>query len=102
MIQLNDWSLDVSILHQTQQEDRFAVSLVGKVIGHPSRPDGQVVTTSPVIALEKRVATTHSGSRYLLGEPSDRYIELCRSNGLPIPTEEQPFPFQGENNEQSH
>lgn len=40
--------------------------LVGEVYGHPTRPDGTVVTTSHVIRREGQVAITASGTHYEL------------------------------------
>jgi hypothetical protein len=95
MTKLENWSIDTSILQPTNQEARLSISLTGDVYGHPSRPDGQQITTSPVVSVEGKVATTHSGSRYLLGEASEQYTEFCRLNNLPLPVGENPIPLEG-------
>jgi hypothetical protein len=40
--------------------------LVGEVYGHPTRPDGTVVTTSHVVRREGALAITASGTEYEL------------------------------------
>ena len=47
--------------------------LGGEVYGHPTRPDGQSITTSAVSHIEGQLVVTHSGSRYELGEPAADY-----------------------------
>jgi serine/threonine protein kinase len=50
--------------------------VVGVVSNHPSIPDGDIITTSPVLnpelAQRRKVVTTVSGSKYLLGSPGSR------------------------------
>lgn len=47
--------------------------VVGRVRNHPSIPDGQVITTSPLsrpeVAGPRKTVATSSGSKYTLGEP---------------------------------
>lgn len=47
--------------------------VVGTVRNHPSIPDGDIITTSPIqqpeLADRQKVITTKSGSKYQLGEP---------------------------------
>jgi serine/threonine protein kinase len=47
--------------------------VVGKVKFHPSIPDGETITTSPVtkpeLAGPRKIVTTFSGSKYMLGTP---------------------------------
>jgi hypothetical protein len=47
--------------------------IVGKVKNHPSIPDGEVITTSPLAkpntAAPRRTVSTSSGSKYQLGNP---------------------------------
>lgn len=50
--------------------------VVGTVKNHPSIPDGDIITTSPILrpdlAGRRKVVATISGSKYLLGEPGVR------------------------------
>lgn len=50
--------------------------VVGEVKNHPSIPDGDIITTSPIVrpdlAARRKVVATISGSKYLLGEPGVR------------------------------
>jgi serine/threonine protein kinase len=57
--------------------DDWKVLTNGRVVGtvkfHPSIPDGEVITTSPVMKPElagpRKIVTTFSGSKYMLGAP---------------------------------
>lgn len=49
------------------------ICLVGVVTGHPKKPDGSLVQTSPVAKVEGRLITTESGTLYWLGEPEPAY-----------------------------
>lgn len=49
--------------------------LVGDVTGHPRRPDGTRVQTSPIVAVDGRQIRTRSGSVYHLeGDPHPAYL----------------------------
>ena len=80
---LNDW---VIIRGSTEDE----VQISGKVTNHRSIPDGDAIVTSPLSdpkqAVEKKVVTTVSGSKYKLGTP------------MVVPTQEQsdPKPVQSD------
>jgi serine/threonine protein kinase len=60
--------------------DQWKVLTNGRVVGtvknHPSIPDGDIITTSPImrpdLAARRKVVATISGSKYLLGEPGVR------------------------------
>lgn len=60
--------------------DQWKVLTNGRVVGtvknHPSIPDGDIITTSPIrnpeSATRRKVVTTGSGSKYLLGRPGVR------------------------------
>lgn len=49
------------------------IRLVGTVTGHPKKPDGTVVRTSPVMTVDGRCCTTATGTVYRLGDPSPGY-----------------------------
>jgi hypothetical protein len=63
------------------------IVLSGNVFNHSSFGDGDHVTTSPIIRLDHLYARTESGTCYLLGTPSDAYLEYRSRNNLgPIST----------------
>jgi hypothetical protein len=47
--------------------------LTGAVYGHPRHPDGRVVDTSYLVAVDGRTAHTSSGTAYRLGTPAAAY-----------------------------
>ena len=60
--------------------DQWKVLTNGRVVGtvknHPSIPDGDIITTSPIVRPElaerRKIVSTSSGSKYLLGIPGVR------------------------------
>lgn len=60
--------------------DQWKVLTNGRVVGnvknHPTIPDGDIITTSPILRPDlvgrRKVVSTISGSKYLLGEPGVR------------------------------
>ncbi len=52
--------------------------------------NGKGLRTSSVRSYENSIITTYSGSKYLLGQVRQDYVEWCRKNGYHIPTNEQP------------
>ena len=63
---LNDW---IAIRGSNEGE----VQISGKVSNHPTIPDGDAIVTSPLVdagkAVEKKIITTLSGSKYRLATP---------------------------------
>ena len=63
---LNEW---IAIKGTNEGE----VQISGKVTNHPSIPDGDAIVTSPLVdankAVERKIVTTLSGSKYRLGTP---------------------------------
>jgi multidrug efflux pump subunit AcrA (membrane-fusion protein) len=63
---LNDW---IAIRGTNDGE----IQISGKVTNHPTIPDGDAIVTSPLIdaskAVEKKIVTTLSGSKYRLATP---------------------------------
>jgi hypothetical protein len=53
--------------------------LVGTVTGHPRLPDGEVIETSPIVAIQETIVLTVSGSEYTLGE-ADPFYEAVFPN----------------------
>ena len=56
--------------------------LVGNVYNHRSREDGASIQTSPLVSCGHLFAVTLSGSKYLLGTPSKKYIDFREKHGL--------------------
>ena len=54
--------------------------LIGTVTGHSRHKDGTQIQTSRLTATEGRMVTTHSGTRYRLGEPSTGYRDWLRDH----------------------
>jgi len=68
---------------------RFKVS--GRVFGNPKFDEGERITTSHIEAVSGIEVSTHSGSVYQLGRPSDEYLEWCREEGCHVPTPDEPI-----------
>ena len=58
------------------------IRLRGDVFGHPRHPDGNRVSTGPIVKVEGRTVTTESGSVYVLGAPDPRYLEWLAEEGI--------------------
>lgn len=66
---------------QPRIEDWFVTEgdlILGRVYDHPSLPDGEIIRTSRVVALDRdRGVAVTKNTRYILG----RSVEESRSNG---------------------
>lgn len=60
---------------------RLGFRLRGHVYGHPNHRDGEKLTTSEVLGVEGSVVYCKS-RRYLLGEPSDEWVNALQARGL--------------------
>lgn len=87
MIKLENWSVGCLDPYAPPE---YGICLQGDVTGHPRLPDGPC-TTSPIVAVNGREVTTHSGNVYTLGTPHPEYMEYCKRAGRHIPTEEEPI-----------
>jgi serine/threonine protein kinase len=60
--------------------------VLGTVFDHPTIPNGDTITTSPIsrpeLAAPKKTVTTISGSKYLLGSPGASANNLARPKGV--------------------
>lgn len=56
--------------------------LSGEVYGDPRACDGKRCLTSPIAAVDGRVITTMSGTRYVLGEPAPEYLWWLNMNNI--------------------
>ncbi len=75
MIHLSNWALEFARGDAYDAPEIRGLCLVGEVAGHPRRPDGTRVKTSPIVAVEGRVVRTRSGSVYELnGDPHPAYL----------------------------
>jgi hypothetical protein len=68
----------------------------GEVYGHPSYPNGDLITTSPIVAVEGNKVECASRT-YTLGKPSAEYVEWCLLNGYHVPTDEVPIKWEKKN-----
>ena len=66
----------------------------GCLSGLPANRDGKSIRTSPVVAAAGRIVTTHSGSRYILGEPMEAYVDWLRGLGVEL-DDENPLGVRG-------
>lgn len=48
----------------------------------PRRPEGGPISTSPIVAVEGRIVTTKSGTRYRLGRIKPEFREWMREQGI--------------------
>lgn len=66
MPRLDNWSV-VGTFDPYQAPEQQVKKLHGQVSDHPMFPDGVMITTSAIAAIEADTVVTHSGSRYELG-----------------------------------
>jgi hypothetical protein len=86
MVDIADWCVvQEDIDPYCPPESRYTM-LRGVVYGHPRKPDGMVVVTSPIINVAGRIVTTKH-TCYRLLKPSEEYISWCLKNGYPDPTD---------------
>ncbi len=79
-MRIENWSLVSRRLGTYVAPELARVSIQGRVFGHPRFDEGEEITTSYLEAVSGCEVTTHSGSIYWLGSPSDEYTEWCREN----------------------
>jgi hypothetical protein len=74
-VQITEWSAG-SI------GDGGSLRLSGRVTGHPTKTDGTVVCTSPIVHSTGRFCFTASGNVYeLVGDPENGYLEFLARIG---------------------
>lgn len=54
----------------------------GIVTGHPTKADGTLIDTSPVMKANGRTITTRSGNEYVLGEPNAAFVSFLKEKGI--------------------
>lgn len=81
MYRLENWSV-VCLANNPYMAPELRTShLSGQIYGRrPEFLDGEIVTTSYIVKAEGNKITTFSGSVYILGTPSQDYIEWARKN----------------------
>lgn len=72
-VSLDDWAVVYGSQDPYCPPEMCGVVLVGRVTGHPNKPDGVYVQTSNVVGVDGRNISTESGTVYRLGDPSDSY-----------------------------
>ena len=68
---IENWSLVMTNPYQAPECQ--SPSLAGEVHGHPKRPNGQAITTSPIKKIKGNLVETASGSFYELGKMDPEY-----------------------------
>lgn len=71
-VNLDQWAIYADM---TQAPEVRRIALGGVVTGHPTKPDGTHVQTSPIVRSRGRLCTTQTGTVYRLGEPCPSYRE---------------------------
>lgn len=71
---LDEWSVDYANEDPWQAPECAGIVLIGKVTGHPKKPNGARIKTSEVVRVEGRRVYTASGTAYWLKEPSAKYL----------------------------
>jgi hypothetical protein len=65
-----------------QAPETTGLCVAGAVFGHPKKPDGMRVTTSPIVRVEGRNFWTRTGSAYVIeGDPEPKYLAFLKSIG---------------------
>ena len=69
-MRLENWSITYR-LYKSPEQGR---NLIGDVYGHPTRPDGRCMYTSPIVKINSNIETieTRSGSSYELGKVGEK------------------------------
>lgn len=82
-IYLDMWSVDYEPNNGFTAPELLRRVLIGTCTGHPLKPDGSEIRTSPIAAVKGRVVTTQSRV-YRLGRIHPKYREFLRSIGYPF------------------
>lgn len=91
---LENWSMTCIKAGPFSPPEAGEYRLQGEAYGNPRFEDGKSVCTSAIMSVGGRRVETSSGSVYILGKPSEKYIEWCREQGCHIPTNEEPIKNQ--------
>lgn len=85
MIKIREWAIVDPDSNEYTPPELLRPRLAGKVFGHPVKPDGDLVVTSPIVAADGRIVTTKSGHAYELdGPPDPRYVAAGKACGFTI------------------
>jgi len=79
---IEDWAI-VGEANPYQAPELREMRITGKVYNHPRFDDGEVVTTSPVLASAGNTVETQN-TTYDLGTMSEKYKEWCSSMGIDV------------------
>ncbi len=89
-MRLDHWSAGLAFEDPYRAPETIPIVLRGHCVERPDPSGkGHRLQSSPIVASEGRVVTTHSGSRYFLGDPDPSYVAYLRGLGRSI-DEEQP------------
>lgn len=83
MIRIVNWSCENARRDPFCAPETAGLVVTGVVYGHPRKPDGAKVTTSPIVEVHGREFVTASGNRYELGDPAPEYVAWLETIGKP-------------------
>jgi hypothetical protein len=98
MPRIDNWSTTCNFDPYTAPECQ-AVLLQGNITGHPRFADGEHITTSAIVGIEKREILTRSGTIYKLGRIDRRFRNWLRKN-RPLWNWREPIIFLNEKGKQ--
>lgn len=82
---MRNWSVVYVGSDPYKAPEQCSACLSGEVVDHPSRPDGDRVTTSAIVEAAGRNVKTYSGSVItLVGDPHPDYVAYCQAQGVAI------------------
>jgi len=91
-VRIENWRVDGTGSPYTPPE-HMALTLVGRVYGHPYYADGRKTRTSlikgKVEGFPWKVETQNT--IYILGEVHPDYLQWCKEGGHHVPTDEEPI-----------
>jgi hypothetical protein len=81
IVEIEDWAVvSVAAEDAFKAPEQSGIALKGHVTGHPNKPDGSLVITSPIAACKGRLVATEAGTTYRLHAPENGYRLWLRAN----------------------
>lgn len=77
---LDEWAVVYGASNPFTPPEAAPICLVGRVSGHPRKPDGTRIKTSDIIGVSGKRITTRSGTVYELGNPEEGYLAWLSAN----------------------
>jgi len=88
VVTMREWALRKTSAYEAPE---IPPRLSGAVYGHPSRPDGEVILTSRIVAAEGRRIETANTVYLLDGPPEAAYVAWCKEHDIQPPDPENPI-----------